>query len=82
MANKENSGALFKNGRKEKDTHPDMTGSINVNGTEYWLSAWKKDGKTGPYVSLAVKAKEENYKDGVRHGGGTGPSGLDDDLPF
>lgn len=31
---KENSGAIFKNDRKEKETHPDYTGIINVAGKD------------------------------------------------
>jgi hypothetical protein len=58
-----NSGALFKN--KEKDeSHPtwaDYKGSINVDGTDYWLSAWLKKSKDGkPYMSLSVKPKNED----------------------
>ena len=44
-----NRGSLFKNDRKELDTHPDYNGSINIEGTDYWLNGWlkesKKDGK-------------------------------------
>ena len=55
---KENSGALFKNDKKEKETHPDYKGDINIGGTNYWLSAWLKEGKNGKFFSLAVNVKE------------------------
>lgn len=53
-----NTGVLFKNDRKEKDTHPDYTGNINADGKEYWLNAWVKDGKNGKYFSFSLKAKD------------------------
>jgi hypothetical protein len=36
-----NRGALFRNNDKteENEKWPDYRGNINVNGTEYWLSA-------------------------------------------
>lgn len=55
-----NTGILSKNDRKEKDTHPDHKGQINVNGVEYWLSAWIKtrnDG-SGKFFSLSVTPKD------------------------
>lgn len=52
-------GVLFKNDRKEQDNHPDYKGSINVGGTELWLSAWIKEGQKGKFMSLSVKPKEE-----------------------
>ena len=55
-----NGGALFPNDRKEKDTHPDLRGSINVGGVDYWIKAWKKDAKSGvKFLSLAVNPKDE-----------------------
>lgn len=54
-----NRGAIFKNDRKEKETHPDRTGTLNVEGKEYWINGWLKEGKSGPFLSLSVKPKDE-----------------------
>ena len=59
-----NTGILAANARKEKETHPTHTGSINVDGVEYWLSAWVNEGKPGSklegkkYFSLKINRKE------------------------
>lgn len=55
-----NTGALFKAKEVKSDKHPTYTGSINVDGTEYWLAGWVKESKAGQkYFSLSVKAKDE-----------------------
>ena len=56
-----NSGIIGKNDRKAQDSHPDITGSINVEGLEYFLDGWKKDRKdgTGSFYSLKVKRKDK-----------------------
>ena len=57
---KNNSGSLFKNTRKEKDTHPNMQGTALIDGVEYWISAWTKTDKNGDkWQSLAFKPKTE-----------------------
>lgn len=54
-----NTGALFKND-KERDTHPDYKGSINIDGTEYWLSSWINTSKQGKkFMSLKASPKEQ-----------------------
>jgi len=54
-----NSGALFKNDKKETENHPDYNGNINIEGKEFWLNAWLKTSRAGKkYFSLSVKAKD------------------------
>lgn len=59
-----NKGILSKNDRKEKDSHPDHKGQLNVNGVEYWVSAWIKERNdgSGKFFSLAVTPKEQNQE--------------------
>ena len=56
---KTNTGILGANKRKEKDTHPDINGSINIDGKDYWLSGWRKQGQDGStFYSLSAKPKD------------------------
>jgi hypothetical protein len=64
-----NRGSIWKNAKKEKDTHPDFTGSMNVNGEEFWVSAWKrKEGASdkAPALSFSIKPKDEQAKQEAR----------------
>lgn len=56
-----NTGALFFNEKKVKASHPDFQGSMtDTNGTEFWVSGWKKMSKSGKkFISLAFTEKEE-----------------------
>jgi hypothetical protein len=76
---KEGQGSIFKNKKKEKDTHPDMTGSIKIDGVEYWLSGWAKGEGAGKWLSLQAKPKTEQYKGWIRKDAG---KHIEDDIPF
>jgi len=56
-----NKGTLAKNDRKTEPNHPDIAGSINVNGTDYWLNGWQKTNSRdgSKFYSLTVKPKQE-----------------------
>lgn len=54
-----NTFSLSKNLDKKEERHPDYKGSLNIEGKEYWLSGWNRDGKNGKFISGAIKPKEE-----------------------
>lgn len=56
---KDNTGSLFKNDRKEKETHPDYKGTVRIGGVEYWQSAWVKDVNGRKYFSQSFTPKEQ-----------------------
>ena len=58
MDKKDNSGVLFSNDKREKETAPHYKGNITVAGVDYWLSAWVKEGKNGKFLGLAVNPKD------------------------
>jgi len=50
---KNDTGALFKNKKKESDRHPDYTGTATVNGQKLSISAWINESNAGEkYMSL------------------------------
>jgi len=88
-------GALFKNDKKEKPSHPDYKGDVTIHGKKFWISAWLKPSeKTGKkYMSLAFRRAEEEQdtapaKSTPKRTGSAGGRGfdksVDDDqtIPF
>jgi hypothetical protein len=60
--NYDNSGTLWRNEFKTKDSHPDMTGSILINGRKFKLSAWKKIKDGNSFLSISIKPAEEQQQ--------------------
>jgi hypothetical protein len=61
---RENSGSVFKNDRKrEGKKDADYTGSINVDGVDYWINGWLKKSEGKPsWLSLSVSPKEQKQQ--------------------
>lgn len=76
-----NSGVLFKNKRKEKDSHPDITGSANVDGKEYWVSVWVKEKNGERFQSMSFRPKDEKAAPKPAAKPQAAPQ-LDDEIPF
>lgn len=83
---RDNSGSIFVNNRKEQDNHPDRTGKAMIDGRMYWVSGWLKKKQDGEHwLSLAFKPMDEDQTS--RHGGAASASSspeplAGDDVPF
>ena len=55
-----NSGVLFRNAKKENEKQPDYTGSVDIEGTEYWLSGWKRTAKGSGNTFISIKLQDKN----------------------
>lgn len=78
---RDNSGILYKNPDKAPDNNfSEYRGEATIDGKDYWVSAWVKDGAKGKFFSIAYKpkqaskqpAKQEAFEDRL----------ADDQIPF
>lgn len=82
---KDNSGSLFKNDRREKDSHPHTKGSALIDGVEYWISGWTNEARDGSkYQSLKFERKDKGRSrssgDRAPDDSRGAPQGYEDDL--
>ena len=79
---RDNSGSLFRNDKKETDNHPDYNGSAMVGGQEVWMSAWLKTSTNGKkFMSFSFKPKDQQAAKPVAKSAPASPE-IDDDMPF
>jgi len=82
---RDNSGVLFKNDRREQESHPHAKGTALIDGVEYWVSAWTKEGKNGKFQSLSFQKKDHHKTVQSKRASTTRPSSSfddTDDVPF
>lgn len=78
-----NTGTLFKNDTEGKsENFPGYGGSLDVNGEQFWISAWVKDGKKGKFFSLAIKPKDAKAAPKAAPVAAGSETYPDDDIPF
>jgi len=79
---RDNSGSLFVNQNKLKDTYADYDGQIMVGGVEYWIKGWKRQGNGKTFLSLAITPKQERAQEIKQQARGSFRDDLNDDLVF
>ena len=73
-----NTFTLNKNDKGDNPRRPDYRGKLNVDGIEFTLSGWVREGANGKFISGAVaivEAKQEERAKPVAEG-------ADEDVPF
>lgn len=88
-------GAIFNNDKKSADTHPDMTGKVEIDGKEYLVSAWwKKSQKVkGEFLTFNLREPKSKANSGKSlqqintervqgRRNQTQEENFDDDIPF
>ncbi len=81
-----NTGAFFKNDKKETEKHPDYRGSAVVDNVKYWVSVWIAESRKGQKYFSVSYTKKDNQDD-VPNPNKTAEKKapddtFDDDLPF
>ena len=76
---RDNSGVLFKSDKRDNEKAPHYKGNITVDGKDYWLSAWIKEGKSGKFMGLALSPKDQQQKAKPKS---SGFDDMSDDVPF
>lgn len=75
--------SLFKNDRREKDSHPQYKGDGKLpDGTDVWVSAWVEEGKNGKYFSCSMQPKDDVQQAGVAQARQVLDELPEDDIPF
>lgn len=78
-------GSLFKNDKGDNEKRPDYKGSCEINGVQYWMSAWIRE--AGPnskragerFMSIKFEAKEGQQAAAPAK---QQAADLTDDIPF
>ncbi|XDD49444.1 DUF736 family protein [Leptospira sp. WS92.C1] len=82
---KEKKGSLFSNATKEKETQPDYTGKVLLEGKTYRLAGWIRKSATGKnYLSLSISEPNLEKRTGsiAEESDGNDFTDIEEDFPF
>ncbi len=78
-----NRWTLSRNKNKRSETDSDFSGSINIDGVEYWLNGWTKtNSKDGSRFFSGTHRRKEQRNGAPRTSNEPLNKQLDDDIPF
>jgi len=79
-----NRWSLDRNIDKRGEKSPDYRGRLNVDGVEYYLDGWIKEGRNGKFISGSIKPinRDQNKPTPTPSREPTRRIDFDDDIPF
>ncbi len=76
-------GVLFKNDKGDNEKRPDYKGSAEIEGVQYWVSAWIRDTAKGKCLSMKYERKEQQTAPAPAAKAPAPQAAFDDsDVPF
>jgi hypothetical protein len=77
-------GVLFKHDKQGNEKRPDYKGSAEIEGVQYWVSAWIRDTAKGKCLSMKYERKEQQAAPAPAAAAKPAPAAPDafDDIPF
>lgn len=79
-----NRGAVWKNGKmRDGKRDPHFTGTINVDGVDYFISVWNNDkqGENQPLMTMSVRKDDRNENPSYQSGN-TAPVDVNSEIPW
>ena len=73
-----NTFTLNKNDKGDNQRRPDYRGKLNVDGIEFTLSGWVREGANGKFISGSVTIVEAKQEERAK----PAVEGADEDVPF
>ena len=77
-----NSGILSRVTDRKSDKNPEFSGSAEIDGVEYWMSAYVNEGEKGKYFKISFKPKEQQHATSFGNPKRSQQQEEDKDIPF